>query len=365
MYFKVNKDVLLQKLQLVASILPQRASLLVLGNIKINAEKKGVSLSATDLDISLDSTMQANVVEEGGITVPGKRFLETVRDLPACDLELKVMGDFVELKYSKGIYKMPAIPKEEYPEIPEISGKKFIPIPSGLLRNAVQKTSFAASKEPGRRALSGMHWNIENKEANMVATDGRKLAFYRCPIDKDVSLKVNIPPKALKTLIGYIDDDEQEINVKFDDKKIGFYLKDTTIIARLIEEVFPDYKQVIPNNNKLILKASRSEMINVLKRVSIYSDSTSHLVSFEVEPKNLKVYTETELGSGEENLTCDFSGKSVSVNFNASYLSEILRNLDDDNVEFRIGTSKTAVIVTQKKKGDEELTYLLMPIITS
>jgi len=365
MYFKVNKDVLLQKLQLVASILPQRATLLVLGNIKISTEKKGVSLSATDLDISLDSTFPAEVVEKGGITVPGKRFLETVRDLPPCELEFKVIDDFVELRHSKGVYKMPAIAKEEYPEIPEIQSKKILSVPSHLLRTAVQKTSFAASKEPGRRALSGMHWNIENKQANMVATDGRKLAFYRCPIEKNVSLKVNIPPKALRTLISYIGDDDMEVNIRFDDTKIGFYLQDTTIIARLIEEVFPDYKQVIPNDNNLLLKVNRQEIINALKRVSIYSDSTSHLVSLDIQPKTLRVYTVTELGSGEENLTCDFSGKSVTVNFNASYLTEILRNLDEDTVEFQIGTAKTAVIVTQKRKGAEELTYLLMPIVTS
>ncbi|MCK4233969.1 DNA polymerase III subunit beta [candidate division WOR-3 bacterium] len=365
MYFKVDKDVLLEKLQLVASILPQRTTLIVLGNIKIIAEKKYVCLSATDLDISLDSTLQTDVVEEGSITVPGRRFLETVRDLPPCTIEIKVVNDFVELRYDKGVYKMPAIPTDEYPEIPQISGKNQFSFPSGLLRNSVLKTTFAASKEPGRRALSGIHWHIANNEANMVATDGRKLAFYKCLLEIKETIKVNIPPKALRTLIGYISDEEIDIDIKFDDTKIGFYLKDTTIIARLIEEIFPDYQQVIPKNNKKVLKISREDLLNVLKRVSIYADSTSHLVSFDIEPETVRIYTETELGSGEENLPCVFSDKSITVNFNASYLSEILRNLDEKTIEFYINTPKTAVIITHKKKKDQELTYLLMPIITS
>ncbi len=365
MYFKVKKNVLFEKLQLVASILPQRSTLLVLGNIKINIEKDRVCLSATDLDISLDSTFQAEVIEEGGITVPGRRFLETVRDLPPCEIEMKVVDDFVELRYEKGVYKMPGISIDEYPEIPELSGEKKFSFPSEFLRNSVLKTTFAASKEPGRRALSGIHWSISDKEANMVATDGRKLAFYKCLIEKEENLKVNIPPKALRTLIGYIGEDETDIDIKFDETKIGFYLKDTTIIARLIEEVFPDYKQVIPKNNEKLLNISREELLNVLKRVSIYADSASHLVSFDIEPKTVRIYTETELGSGEEHLSCEFSEKAITVNFNASYLSEILRNLDEEIVEFYFSTPKTAVIVTQKKKKKEELTYLLMPIITS
>ncbi|TET20109.1 MAG: DNA polymerase III subunit beta [Candidatus Cloacimonadota bacterium] len=365
MYFKVKKSVLLEKLQLVASILPQRTTLIVLGNIKIQAAKKSVTLSATDLDISLDSTLTADIVEEGSITVPGRRFLETVRDLPPCEIEIKVVNDFVELRYNKGTYKMPAIPIDEYPEIPKLSGKKHFSFPAAFLRKAVLKTSFAASKEPGRRALSGIHWHIVDNESNMIATDGRKLAYYRCTVKKTEPFKLNIPPKALRTLIGYIDDDNEDIDIRFDDTKIGFYLKDTTIIARLIEEVFPDYKQVIPKGNKKTLKVPREELMNALKRVAIYADSISHLVRFDIEPERVRVYTETELGSGEEYITGTFNDKSITVNFNASYLAEILRNVDDDSVEFLMSSPKTAVIITHKTGEKEELMYLLMPIITS
>ncbi len=365
MYFKVSKDVLLEKLHLVASILPQRTTLLVLGNIKIHTVKKSVNLSATDLDISLDCTFETDVIEEGSITVPGRRFLETVRDLPPCELEVKVVNDFVELRYSRGTYKMPAIPVDEYPEIPKITGKKHFSFPSAQLRQAVLKTAFAASKEPGRRALAGLHWHIENKTSNMVATDGRKLAYHNCKVTSTESLKANIPPKALRTLISYISDEDIDIDIKYDETKIGFYLKDTTIIARLIEEVFPDYQQVIPKNNKKALKISREQLINALKRVAIYADSTSHLVSFDIDKKDIRIYTETELGSGEEHISGEFNEKAMTVNFNASYLTEILRNLDENEVEFLFSTPKTAVIITHKTKKDEELVYLLMPIITS
>jgi len=365
MHFKVKKDVLLEKLQLVASVLPQRTTLLVLGNIKIEVEKKKVFLSATDLDIYLNTTLQTEVLEEGSITVPGRRFLETVRDLPPCEIEIKVVDDFVELSYDRGKFKMPAIPTDEYPEKPELPPKNSFSFPTLLLKNAVLKTSFAASKEPGRRALSGIHWNISDNDSNMVATDGRKLAFYKSILEKKEEVKVNIPPKALRTLTGYIGEEENNVDIKFDERMIGFYSKDTIIIARLIEEVFPDYNQVIPENNKKILKISRTELLNALKRVSIYADSTSHLVSMEIGNDNVRIYTETELGSGEENLPAKFNEKGITINFNASYLSEIVRNLDEDTVEFQIGTPKTAVIITQKKRKNEELLYLLMPIVTS
>jgi DNA polymerase-3 subunit beta len=365
MYFKVSKDVLLEKLQLVASILPQRTTLLVLGNIKMSTAKKTVDLSATDLDISLDCSFDAEVIEEGSITVPGRRFLETVRDLPPCALEVKVVNDFVELRYDRGTYRMPAIPVDEYPEIPKITGKKQFSFPASSLKQAVLKTSFAASKEPGRRALAGLHWHIESKSSNMVATDGRKLAYHKCKVESAASLKANIPPKALRTLIGYVSDEDIEIDIKYDETKIGFYLKDTTIIARLIEEVFPDYQQVIPKNNKKVLRIPRAELIDALKRVAIYSDSTSHLVSFDVDRESVRVYTETDLGSGEERIPSEFNEKPLTVNFNASYLSEILRNLEEAEVQFLFNTPKTAVVITPKTQQDEELLYLLMPIITS
>jgi DNA polymerase-3 subunit beta len=129
--------------------------------------------------------------------------------------------------------------------------------------------------------------------------------------------------------------------------------------------VFPDYQQVIPKNNKKVLKISREELIDALKRVSIYADSTSHLVSFDINEKDIRIFTETELGSGEEHIPGAFKEKPLTVNFNASYLTEILRNLDENEVEFLFSTPKTAVIITHKTSKGEELIYLLMPIITS
>lgn len=364
MYFKISRDVLFEKLQLVASILPQRTTLHILENIKISATDKTVSLSATDLDISLLTSLDVKVEEKGITTIPGKRFLETVRDLPPCDIEIKAVDNFAELSYEKGTYKLPVTSPDEYPEIPEISGKTVFSFPSSQLKKSVLKTSFAASREPGRKALSGVHWAISKNESNMVATDGRKLAFYKYPVKKKEALKMNIPPKALKTLIDYMGDKNIDLEIRYDEKMIGFYLEDATIVARLIEEAFPDYKQVIPDDNDKTLKISRSELLGTLKRVSIYADTTSHLVSFDAKKDSVRLHTETELGSAEEHLSCDFDGKSFTINFNANYLSEILRNLNNDTVEFQISSPKKAVIITQEKKGDEELIYLLMPIIT-
>lgn len=364
MYFKVSRDALFDKLQLVASILPQRTTLHILENIKIAAKDKSVSLSATDLDISLLTSLDVNVEENGITTVPGKRFLETVRDLPPCEIEIKTIENFAELSYDKGTYKLPVRSPEEYPEIPDISSKTLFTFPSSQLKNSVLKTSFAASREPGRKALSGVHWSISEDESNMVATDGRKLAFYKCPVKKKETLKMNIPPKALKTLIDYMGDKNIDLDIRHDEKMIGFYLKDATIVARLIEEAFPDYKQVIPDDNDKTLKISRSELMGTLKRVSIYADTTSHLVKFDAKADSVRLHTETELGLAEEHLPCDFDGKPFTINFNANYLSEILRNLSNDTIEFQLSSPKKAVIITQGKKGKEELIYLLMPIIT-
>jgi DNA polymerase-3 subunit beta len=365
MYFKVSRDVLFEKLQLVASILPQRTTLHILENIKITAEDKTLSLSATDLDISLLTSLDVNVEENGSTTVPGKRFLETVRDLPPCEIEIKTVENFAELHYEKGTYKLPVTSSDEYPEIPEIPDKTVFSFPSSQLKNSVLKTSFAASREPGRKALSGIHWSISKNESHMVATDGRKLAFYKCPVKKKEALKMNIPPKALKTLIDYFGDKNIDLNIRYDEKMIGFYLEDATIVARLIEEAFPDYKQVIPEDNDKTLKISRNDLLGTLKRVSIYADTTSHLISFDAKSDSVRLHTETDLGSAEEHLPCDFDGQQVTINFNANYLSEILRNLNKDTVEFQINTPQKAVIITQEKKEKEELIYLLMPIITS
>jgi DNA polymerase-3 subunit beta len=365
MKFSVTKSEILKGLQTVLNVVPQRTTFPILSNVLVEAQKEGLSLSATDLDISMSTLVTASVNQQGAVTVPAKRVNEIARELPEGEIDVQEKEERVTISGGRSQFRLSGIPKSEFPELPTISKKNYMSVDSTLLTRAVEKTAFAASIDEMRPVLSGVLWHIGKSQTRMVATDGHRLALYkldqRTVVEKDT--EVNVPPKALY-MMTRVAPEGTSVEVRFEEARVGFYVDSTEITARLVEGEFPDYEQVIPKDNDKIMRIAREELISALKRVSIFSNPNTHLTKLSLRKGKLELFAETaEIGEAKDELACDYEGDNLDIGYNASYLLEILKRLDTEEVIFALSGPLSAGLITPgEQKDGEELLYLLMPI---
>lgn len=365
MKFSVAKSDILRGLQTVLNVVPQRTTFPILSNVLVEAQKDGLSLSATDLDISISTRVNASVTQQGAVTVPAKRVNEIARELPEGEIGVQEKDERVTITGGKSLFRLSGIPRSEFPELPTVSKKNYMSVDSNILTRAIEKTAFAASVDEMRPVLSGVLWHVGKSETRMVATDGHRLALYkmhqRTVVEKDA--EVNVPPKALY-MMSRVASEGEGVEVRFEEARVGFYVDSTEITARLVEGEFPDYEQVIPKDNDKVMRVGREELMSAMKRVSIFSNPNTHLTKLSLRKDRLELFSETaEIGEARDELPCEYQGEDLDIGYNASYLLEILKRLDTDEVVFALSSGLSAGLITPgEQKKEEELIYLLMPI---
>jgi DNA polymerase-3 subunit beta len=365
--FSAQQTEMSEALQRVSAVVPSRTTFPILSNLLIEAEKDKVSLKATDLELAISTSFQAEVKKPGAITVPAKQFSAIVKDLPASPIQLSVEGKKASLECDKRIFKFMGIEKEEFPAFPQVGDRPMLPFSSSAIDRAIRKGSFAISTDaPSRPALSGALWQLDGDAVKLVATDGHRLARIRITIKElEAKTELIVPPKALAQLTRLIAESAQEtFDVNFNDKYIGFYFQNTTLVSKLIEGPYPNIDQVIPSDNKKTLKVSVPDLLSAVRRVSNFSDSYTHQIKLTLKKDALELHAATpDLGEAKETLTCSYRDEDLVIGYNGAYLTEILKNIDTDQVVFKLNTSLSAGVITpEKQKEGEEILYLLMPI---
>ncbi len=365
MKFSVTKQEILKGLQTVLNVVPQRTTFPILSNVLIEAEKEGLSFSATDLDISISTKVLATITERGAVTVPAKRVNEIARELPEGQIDLSEKDDRVTISGARSLFRLSGVPKSEFPELPSVSKKNHMSIEGALMARAVDKTAFAASLDEMRPVLSGVLWHIGKLETRMVATDGHRLGLYkikqRTVVEREA--EVNVPPKALH-MMSKLASEGESIEVRFEESRIGFYVDSTQVTARLVEGEFPDYEQVIPKDNNKVVKVAREDLMSAIRRVSIFSNPNTHLTKLSFRKGKLELYAETaDIGEASDEMACEYDGDGLDIGYNAIYLLDILKRIDCEEVVFALSSPLSAGLITPAEQTDgEELLYLLMPI---
>ncbi len=365
MEFKVDKTSLWERLQTVLAVVPQRTTFPILTNVLLEAKKDSLLLAATDLDISIATRIPVDVVKKGEITLPGRKLGEIVRELPDLPISFSVANSVMTFKCEKGVFKLSGIEREEYPELPEVDSSKSLVLDSKNLNRAVEKTSFATATDEMRPALSGVLWQISERDMRMVATDGHRLALLKLTdiLEKPFSVDINIPPKALNQ-VGRLTGAKESVEVRFEESKVGFYFEGNVVTARLVEGAFPDYEEVIPKDNDKTARVDRELLMSALRRVAVFANPDTHLTRLTFRSDSLELYTVTpEFGEAREEVPCNYEGEKIDIGYNASYLLDVLGRVDSEGVVITLKDPLSAGTISpsEEKKG-EELVYLLMPI---
>lgn len=382
MKFKVNSREIRDVISKIIGVVPVRTTIPAIENLFLETSKKKLTISATDLEISMSTAMDVMDASDGKVTVNAKEFFEIIRNLDDSDIEISVDSNLkLTLKTKSGSFKLACTSADEYPTLPSISENAEVSlITADALRGVIEKTLFAVSKDEHRRSMNGVLFQFAGKGAKIYSTDGHRLVRIedKSLMNKPLKKEANIQEKALSLAAKSFKGSDVEVTIG--DEHIGLKNNDTELIARLIKEPHPDYETVIPSdidNNKL-MSVNRSELLEKVRRVAILSDSINHLVKFSVDSDALTISAEdTDRGEmGEERLQVQWNGgEPMSIGFNSGYITEAMSSIDAANVRFAFSTSTRAATIkpiqddgkvntseVPRPSSEQDILILVMPL---
>ena len=369
MRFSIARQNLDKGIQRVLAVISPKTTLPVLANFLVRADekRKSVSLTATDLDMTVTTSVDATVEEGGGVTLPAKRFAEIVRELGDADMEVSVDGEEISIRSGRSKFKIVGIPEEEFPTLPKSDPASAFSVDASTLAGMVDKVSFCISRDETRPSLNGAYWEFSGGSMSLTATDGHRLATIEAQGDFKVPAGKNliVPPKALGHVVRIIGAEGGDtVKVAVHENHLTFFIGTTTIDSRLLEGPFPNYAQVIPKDNDKTLVVSRDELMSAVRRVAVLSDTLTHQVRMTLSKKKIELVVSTpDVGEAKEVVPGAFDGEKMEVGYNANYLLDVLKHIESEDIRFLLGGPVGAAIVkgVDEKEGEEYL-CLLMPL---
>jgi DNA polymerase III subunit beta len=366
MKFTITREKLHEGLGAVAASVPTKTTLPVLANILVEAGKDGLSLSGTDLDISVSTTIPASVDQEGATTLPARKLVEIVKELPNAAIRITSSGEQrVQIECGRSKFKLLGLARDEFPAFPSVKFDGGWKVAARELQKLIGHVAFAASTEESRPILNGVLWELRSDRMRMVATNGHRLARMDVPASGQGGGQADliIPPKALEQIRRLFGGDE-EIEIAKSDNHLGFRSTTTQIYTRLIEGPYPNYEQVIPRENDKSLTADKAALAAALRRMSIVASDQTHRIRMAFTNGACKLSVQTpDLGEAQEELAVAYEGDSLEIGFNAAYLLEILKYMPTDEVRMTFKAPERAA-TCEPVGWDDPASYLtlVMPL---
>lgn len=361
MKFTLKREAFTAGLQQVQNVVSTRTPLPILSNILLKAEAGGIRLTATDLDVSVQCFVEAEVTEEGGTTLPARRLFSIARELPSSDVSIDVTDKNVAtIKCGQYVSKIVGLPHEEFPPLPKLETAKIYVVPQIVLKDALKKTSYAISTDETRFVLNGLLFAFRDGKLTIVATDGRRLALVDHPMDltPEQELNVIIPAKAINEL-GRLASDEGDVTLKISNNQASFELNNAVLVTKLIDGNYPNYKQVIPGDAKERVSLERDTFFHSVRRVALLTSEKSNSLKLVFTKNNLDMQANSpEIGEAKETLAIKYGGKDMTIAFNPEYLQAPLRNLADDEIFLDLIDEMSPGVL--RTKGS--FLYVLMPM---
>ncbi|MDC3407159.1 DNA polymerase III subunit beta [Bacteroidia bacterium] len=369
MKFIVNTNQLLNKLQSVSGTIVSKPVIPILDHFLFDITDKKLTITGTDLETTMSTTMEVQSDEDIRIAVPSKMCIDTLKELPNQPVTFTISTDknTIELKSEFGRYKLVGQNADDFPKIPESNAENSFSISSGVLSSSIAQTIFSSGNDELRLSLTGVYVQLFKDNAVFVATDANRLVkVERTDVQPGLETNFILPKKALNLLKSNLPQDESATQVDFNDSNAFFTFGDVSLICRLIDERYPDYQAVIPEENPNRLTINRTEFLNSIKRSSIYGNKTTNQVNVKITGSELTIHAEDIDLSNEavERLGCDYTGQDMEIGFNARLLIEMLQNLSTSDIIIELSSpSRAGIILPSENVENENLLMLLMPMM--
>ncbi|MDR0977697.1 MAG: DNA polymerase III subunit beta [Endomicrobium sp.] len=366
---KVNcgKEELNRGIQIISHTSSPKSTLPVLSNFLFKTENGKIKLSSTDLEIAVKCYIKAEILEEGGITIPLRRFADIIKELPI-ENEIEIKSDDtnqINITSGKSKFNLMGISKDEYPVIPDFPKENNFAIKRELFTLMLRKTIFSASKDTQRYVLNGIYLILEKDNLKMVSTDGRRLSYITSnniqSVNTQDKIKVIVPSKAVNDILRLLSSDTikaEDINIGITGNQIAMQIGEVIFLSTLIEGIFPNYEQVIPKESEIKVKLNAKDTLIAVKQMAVLtadkvSSDRSSAIKLYFDSDTLKISASTAgLGSGESELKVDYKNEPMEINFNPNFIKEVLQNIDEESVIFGFKNSiNPAVIIPEKNNN--------------
>ncbi len=369
MRFIVSTSTLLKQLQAVNGASSSSTVLPILENFLFEIKDNVLTISATDLQTSMITSLQVESKEEGHVAVPAKILIETLKTLPDQPIAFSVDTQTfaIEISAGDGKYKLSGENADDFPKIPVVENPSTVSVPASVLNEAINKTIFAVSNDELRPAMTGVLCQLSPQNTTFVATDAHKLVRYRrADVKSDQAASLILPKKALNLLKSSLPNDDAEVSMEYNNTSAFFKFGNISLICRLIDERYPDYEAVIPQVNPNKLTIDRSVLLNSLRRVVIFANKTTHQVRLKISGSELHISSEDLDFSNEahERLSCQYDGEDTEIGFNAKFLIEMLNNLSGEEVVLEMSTpNRAGLLLPAEADENEQILMLVMPVM--
>lgn len=361
MKFSIEKDLILEALQRVQSIVGQRTALPILSNVLLEADNGLLTITTTDTEVSVQTSVTADVIESGSTTLPSRRFFSICRELPNFQIEIEVSAsDVASIKSGAANFKLEGLSKDDFPPMPSFEESFSYTLRQGVLKDILQKTSYAASTDESRAVLNGSLMAFRDNKLTVVSTDGRRLALVEQELDipDEAELDIVVPTKTINELIKTLSD-EGEVTIKTSATQVAFEFTNMFVISKLIDGTYPNYRQVIPSQCEERIAIDRDMLAGAVRRVSLMLDDQASSVKLTISENRIELLTSSpEIGEAHETVPVKYSGKDIIIAFNPAFLMAPLKHLDSDEVYLELSDELSPGVI----KSNVPFLYVIMPI---
>ena len=368
MKFSISRDSLVRSLNLVAGVVERRQTLPILANVLLVLKEDWLSLTGTDLEVELVGRIQLAVAgeESGEVTVPARKLLDICKSLPeGSDIKFSAKENKVAVRSGSSRFTLSTLPAREFPNVENSIGTHQLTLKQGQLKRLIDRTGFAMAQQDVRYYLNGMLWELDTKQLRVVATDGHRLAM--CTLKDKISVtgeggvQVILPRKGVLELARLLVDDEAEIQINIGSNHIRATTGDFTFTSKLVDGKFPDYEKVVPRSPTNILKGSRQELRQAFTRTAILSNEKFRGVRLKLTANTLDIVANNpEQEEAEETVPVDYSGETLEIGFNVSYLLDVLGVLSGDQIQLSLADPNSSALLEESDDGDS--LYVVMPM---
>lgn len=346
----------------VSKALSVKAANPILEGIKITAQGDSLTLLATDMDLTIEKTIKADVYMEGETVVVGKYFVDFAKKLEKEQVELcRLFDGGLQIKYSDSESELQVFPAESFPKIEKDTDGNYFEISQLDFKEVVEKTAFACSADDSRPILKGCLFEIENGTLTTVALDGFRMAVVKKQVNASGNMKAVIPARALSEITRILDKDENVLKVYLQKNSLFVEVENTSLCSRLIEGEFVKYNHILPTNFENTVTVNRQALLSSIERASIVARNDRYnVIKFDIKENVMTVSAKSEVGNVNENVTVILKGKDLAIAFNGKYVSEYLKIVNEEFINLNLNTNIDPCVITSV--GSDGFLYLVLPV---
>ena len=368
MEFSVSKSALLNELNTTQGVVERKTTIPILSNLLVEAKGSRLTITATDLELSIRTSCEVKVKTEGAGTIPAKKLIELVRLLPESEIKFRLLENhWIEITSERKKYKLVGMARENFPALPAMP-HALVKIPAPVLESLITKTKFAISMEESRYTLNGGLLILKPDTIAMVATDGHRLALAETTqklAGLNGEVKVLIPKKAMDEVekLSAAAGADAQLDFAKDESHLFFQVGHRLLISRILTGQFPNYEAVLPRDNNKTVVIGRTELSDAVRRVSQLADQRSHAVKLAVSKEGIEISASSpEYGEAKENIEKEYNGDPISIGFNSGYMLDFLAAAADGPINIELKDEQSAGQMRPLADESYRYRYIIMPM---